>query len=402
MQSRVEQPIVDNSKIYHLIDGLITFENTYIESGPDVDLRTFLKSQINRGIYLPAVNSLGGIDSPKLNQLLDAFVDALPAPSLPVAVAIDSIGVDHQVPQRPVYTPVEMRCHGCRHHHCRCDRGMDSFWLWWLILTPRTTEHHHYYHDSSSSDNNKKNDPLLMIIIILTVLALLASAIVAAIYLFGQIADMVERFAHNEGQAYAGSSLAWLALSAGGGFTAASFIVPLILAATAASNPVAWGIFGVICLGLVLTAVIHMLFPGMIVPLAQTKCEETFGSDSFLKHDFGRVQLTPDEQALLTDKGADPVKVTLAIALLRRQMGPNAVVNRYGFHAFSEKTCRTEEQEECLDKIRHLRRGEFEAAKCNGGIIRVGNMTVDMNAEGVPFVQNAYANASAPLMQQHY
>ena len=368
----------NNSQLYKKIVEIIERIDELQTSHPSIaqnkpELRRVLKAS-----YQPGANA----DTIKL---IDMMVNAV---VLPAPVQAASVGEISTATAVPVDTHHERErvsifdvgnCHRCHHRCCSCRTGTDSFWFWMLMLsTPRTTVVEHHHHDSRSESKNK-SDPLLAIIIFLTVLALLASAIFASIHIFGQIADAIERLANHEGSSYAWLTLGWLGLSAAGGFTAASFIVPLILTATAAANPVAWGIFGIIMLGLAFTALIHMLVPGVIQPMCQKDFEKTFCEDSFKAKDMGRVQLTDEEKIQITAEGKDSEKVAIAIALLRHSMGPDGITNRFGLNAlFFKDTRRTDKQQEALKIIRALRQADFEAAGVKAGKITVGNVVINL------------------------
>jgi|GEM_PF-3878450 len=371
---------IDNHQFYELVNGFIAIHDTYDGYNHPDALKSYIKSQAARGVYAPVSRAFGGTRSEAFNQVLNAYIASLPSENATVDYTPSSARCtaepDAEPEARTRYRPVEVNCHRCCHRHCRCDTGMDSFFFWWLLLRPSTVEHHHYHHNSKS-DN--KSDPLLAFIIFMSVLAMIASSVIATIYLYGQLDDIITRLIYNEGREYAVTSLAWLIVSGLMGFGTAGVVVPLILVATAAANPVAWAIFGMITLGLVFTSLVHTIFPGIVIPALQSQFEDSLGESSFVKKDFDRIQLTDAEQAKLIDKNLDPIKVALAISLLRKEMGDTAVVNRYGLHAFSSETCRSKTVQSNLEQIRHLRAGDLAEAKCPGGVIKVGNMTVDMN-----------------------
>jgi hypothetical protein len=214
---------------------------------------------------------------------------------------------------------------------------------------------------------------------------LILSSVISAIYLFGQIADIIERLAHHEGTSYAMLSLSLLGMSAAGSFLGATAVIPLILLAAGASNPVGWSIFGIICLGTVFTSISHALLFQLPVLASEKSFQETFGGNSFVSKDFGRVQLTEAEaKHLHDDEGLDPMKVQIAIALLRHEMGAGAVPSKYGNHALFSQSCRSKEQQKCLDTIRLLRAGNLEDQDFASGIIEVGKMKVDMRLKTGP------------------
>ena len=355
-------------------------------------LKTDLKQQLAGSRFHKDIHALGGLDSPVMNQVLDAFIAALPKKQI-VPEAVPVVGeAMPALPARAVapqytYQVVDVHCHQCRHTSCCCSSSSDrndTFWLWMLLSNSGNRTEHHYYHDTSKKDKDKKEssagDIFLAIIALAAAMMLLLSAVIAAIYLFGEVADIIERLFKNEGRAYAMLSLSLLGASAAGSFLASTLLMPLIFVAIGVSNPVGWSLFGVVCLGMVLTSLTHALVLNVPFSASKNNFQSTFGEGGFIAKDCGRVQLTASEKENLINEGLDPVKVSLAISLLRHEMGPGSVPNKYGNHALFSQTCRTTEQKKHLETIRLLRAGDLEDQEFSNGKITIGNMRVDMCA----------------------
>jgi hypothetical protein len=382
---------MSNNSIYRIVGELLD-ENSQkiIQAASSQDaLKINLKQQLAGSRFHKDIHALGGLDSPVMNQVLDAFIAALPKKHvMPEAVPV----VGEAIPVVParlvepqyIYQVVDVHCNRCRHTSCRCSSSNDTFWLWMLLSNSGNRTEHHYYHDTNKKDDKKKEnsagDIFLAILALAAAIMLLLSAVIAAIYLFGEVADILERLFKNEGRAYAMLSLSLLGASAAGSFLASTLLMSLIFVAIGVSNPVGWSIFGVACLGMVLTSLTHALVFNIPFSVSKNNFQTTFGEDGFIAKDCGRVQLTESEKANLVDEGLDPVKVGLAISLLRHEMGGGVVPNKYGNHALFNQTCRTPEQKKHLETIRLLRAGDLEDQEFSNGKITIGNMRVDMCA----------------------
>ncbi|MCH9755844.1 MAG: hypothetical protein K0U37_01465 [Gammaproteobacteria bacterium] len=401
------QGLYDNNTIYRLVGKLIQgradidarFSTTDLS---EADLKFALKQELEKNALRKDIKALGGLESSAIDGLLDGFVKSLPKPALATPVTatpsvVHAANVSAEPVRRYRYETIDVDCSRCRRSCCSCSHSSDSFWFWMYLFNRGgggTTNN--YY--SGSNDSKKEDNGLFVIVAFIAVVMMLASAVIASIYLFGEIADIIERLRHNEGRSYAMLSLGLLGISAAGSFLGATALVPLILVAAGASNLVGWSIFGVTCLGLLFTSVSHALLFGFSDLISGENFKETFGSNSFVAKDFGRVQLTKAEEKHLCDKeDLDPMKVRIAIALLRREMGAGAVPNKYGNHALFSQACRTEKQQKHLDTIRVLRSGDLEGQEFENGIIKVGNMTVDMRMKSTANVQVAQnVSSSAP------
>ncbi|MDF1677225.1 MAG: hypothetical protein P1U32_00825 [Legionellaceae bacterium] len=381
----------NNNVIYRLVGALIYYKGK-LEADPSAanlsenELKAALKEKVADSRFQKDLRSLGGVDSATFNELLDVFVDALPKKvtqeAMPIhaypAAFLSSLLGQPTVTHRTIYhyETVDVHCHRCRRSCCNCSPAGDSFWFWMYLFNlggSRTTVVH---------TNQKKEsaaDVIFGLVVFLTVIMTIASAVIAAIYLFGQVADIIERIRHNEGVSYALLSFTLLTAAAAGSFFGATLSVPLILLAASAGNPVGWSIFGIICLGMVFTSLAHAFLLNVPAFASEKNFQDNFGSNSFVTKDYGRVQLTEmEEKNLCENEGLDPIKVRLAIALLRHEMGAGGVPNKYGNHALFNQSCRTKEQQKCLDIIRVLRTGHLDDQAFSHGEIKIGNMTVNM------------------------
>ncbi len=380
----------NNNVIYRLV-GELLYQKSKLEADSSAtnlsksELKATLKEKVAASRFQKDLRSLGGVDSSTFNELLDAFVDALPKKEIPRQIPpIHSTVISASPLEQPTvihrtidhYETVDVHCHRCRHSCCTCSHASDSFWFWMYLFNSgggRTTVVH------TNQKKETTGDVLFGLVALLAVIMMIASAVIAAIYLFGQIADIIERIRHNEGISYALLSLTLLTASATGSFLGATLSVPLILLAAGAGNPVGWSIFGIICLGMVFTSLAHAFLLYVPAFASEKSFQDKFGDNSFVNKDYGRVQLTAKEEKNLCDnEGLDPLKVRLAIALLRHELGAGAVPNKYGNHAFFNQSCRTKEQQRCLDIIRVLRTGHLDDQEFSHGKIKIGNMTINM------------------------
>ena len=396
----------NNNNIYRLVGELVRLQGEITTGLSEVDLKDALKAGLAKSRFRKDIMALGGLESALLNELLNGFVDSLvkqeAAPSsfpyTPFSRTDEAMGIPASESPRTIYRyeTVEVHCHRCHRSCCSCSHSSDSFWFWMYLFNSGGTTHHHH---SDSKNSETSGDVLFAIVAFIAVVLVILSAVIAAIYLFGEVADIIERLAHHEGSSYAMLSLSLLGISAAGSFLGATAVMPLIFLAAGASNPVGWSIFSIICLGTVFTAISHALLFQLPSLASEQNFQETFGSDSFVGKDFGRVQLTDAEAKHLEDEeGLDPMKVRIAIALLRQEMGAGAVPSKYGNHALFSQSCRTTEQQKCLDTIRLLRAGKLEDQDFASGVITVGKMKVDMRLEMGP---NLGANRREDNFSEH-
>jgi Sec-independent protein secretion pathway component TatC len=371
---------------YPLLGALIEYMNEN-KSSFHANLKENLRNKLENRRYFKEINALGGLHSDAMDAFLDGFIASLPKPveahvvdeNAPIYAEI----VDNHEPAMPRYTSIDITCHRCRGASCRCEGETSSMWFWlYLFSANRTTTETHHYHTTDEKKNSAA-DIIFAVIMFIAVVMIALSAVVAAIYLFGQVADIIERLANREGSAYAMLSLTTLGMSAAGSFFGATLVLPLILLAAGASNPVGWSIFGIICLGMVFTSLAHGLLFHLPVAMFDKSFQKSFGSNDFSSKDFGRVQLTEAEiRHLDEEEQLDPMKVSLAIGLLRQEMGGGAVPNKFGNHALFSQSCRSELQQKNLNIIRKLRAGDLDDQEIfQGTKITIGSMTVDLIKE---------------------
>ncbi len=374
---------VGNNQIYRLVGELVRIRNEELgkrlstDSFSDAELKGLLKQELNQGRFTKDVAELGGVGSASFNEFLDGFVGALPKRTVPVSTSpFSSSFTTAAAPTRVHhYETIKVRCHRCYHSCCSCSHSTDSFWFWMYLFNSGGKS------SSSKSDSKSESigDVILGLIAFVAVLMIIASAVIAAIYLFGELADIIERMIHKEGYSYAMFSLSLLGMSAAGSFLGATTIMPLIFLAIGVNNPVGWSIFGIISLGTVFTAISHALLFQLPVMASEKSFQETLGSDGFVGKDFGRVQITEAElKHLEEEEGLDPMKVRIAIALLRHEMGAGPVPSKYGNHALFSQACRTSAQQKTLETIRALRSGNLDDQDFASGVIEIGKMRVDM------------------------
>ncbi|MDF1646373.1 MAG: hypothetical protein P1U61_05275 [Legionellaceae bacterium] len=396
----------DNDSIYRLVADLVECMDELKDETLGWRNEEYLLYRLGVALQNKSLGKdlqqLGGIGSSRMNDLLRGFVGSLKKAE-PVseihAEPVFAVGVpveDSRLSRRSgyPYESADIHCHRCRHACCRCSGSTDSFWFWMYLFNSGGTQHHHHYHDNAKKEST--SEMIFGIIIFITVVMTILSAVIAAIYLFGQMADIIERLMHNEGSGYALFSLSVLGLSAAGSFLGAAAVLPLILLAAGASNPVGWSIFGVVCLGAVFTSLSHALLSNLPTMLADESFKATFASDGFVAKDFGRVQLTEaEEKHLRENTQLDPMKVNIAIALLRHEMGAGAVPSKYGNHALFSQSCRTQEQQQHLESIRALRAGDImDRPEFKSNEIKVGNMIVKLT--------QSTGSAAPPLSYEEY
>jgi hypothetical protein len=250
-----------------------------------------------------------------------------------------------------------------------------------------------------SDNKSSKDDCLNKILARLAALIIFTLAAGSLVYLAGQIKDIGERSIYNEGRSYALLSAAFLGASAVGSFFVSTSLVPLILLAAAASNPVSWAIFGVIAGTLILTATAHALLTQFVEPILQDTFEAKFGSTSFVPADFGRVQLTQAEATKLEKKNIDPMKVRCAIALIREKMGEEPIVNKWGIQAlFNAEGARRGDNQKHLETIRKLRSGKVTEVDVDDRKINVSSRSPISLFNGRGSAGFGLDGPSAPLM----
>jgi hypothetical protein len=416
-----------SEQLYYVIQCMLKYEEQYNKQAfiPTESLESYIPRAFNQhNHYLQS-----GLENLRGTGILRLFLDSMPAApartfttygtsnsSTPLhATHVEAIPTvqGHAMPSMPSTAPsmgsptsafhnASFRSHPIpkievNHYHYgqRRNSGMSDFVMGFLMgrdsgrSAPAPTR----------SDNNSSKDGCLKNFFArLAALIIFMLAAGSLVYLAGQIKDMHERLIYNEGRAYALLSAAFMGASAVSSFFVSTSLVPLILLAAAASNPVSWAIFGVIAGTLILTATAHALLTQLVEPMLQDTFEAKFGSTSFVPGDLGRVQLTQAEATKLEKKNIDPMKVRCAIALIREKMGEEPIVNKWSVYAlFDAEGARRGDNQKHLETIRNLRSGKITEVDVGERRIDVSSMTsvlLSAQWEG----GNRFPDASAPFL----
>ena len=407
-----------NKQLYDVIQSLLAYEKQYHEQ-EDSAFGESLEDYIIRAFSQHNHYLQSGLESIDNTGILRLFIDSMPA-AMPTrssvsygtssgsmqsihATPVDAIPTveAHAIPSSVSATAFNQRSSPfsipkieVNHYHYgqRRNSGMSDFVMGFLIgrdsgrSAPRNRDNH-----------SSKDDCLKKFLFRLAALVIFMLSVGSLVYLAGQINDIGERSIYNEGRSYALLSAACLGVSAVSALFASTSLVPLILLATAASNPVSWAIFGVIAGTLILTAMAHAMLTQFIEPMLQDTFETKFGSTSFVSGDLGRVQLTQAEADRLEKRNIDPMKVRCAIALIREKMGAEPIVNKWGIQAlFNAEGARRGDNQKHLETIRKLRSGKITE-------VDVGNRKIHVSSMKPAFMfQGDYRDGShepfAPLM----
>ncbi|CDZ77649.1 hypothetical protein BN59_01933 [Legionella massiliensis] len=291
------------------------------------------------------------------------------------------------------------------YRYCPSD---DALFTWLMLDTLMLHSLHHHggygssiYHGVSSSSSSTDGEAWALLLLVALAALAIAAAFIAMYYLFSQFLDDMERFWHNEGWIQAAVSMMAAAASgcAVGLLTFFLLEAPIISLAIAAgvSNPAGMVILAVVCLTII-GAGLGCFITNKIQEYAIRKANP----DAIDVYDAHRYELTDSEREDLEAKGIDPEKVLSAMIAIRQTMGKEQLPSLLG-RVF---TSGGREKQELLDKIRQLRKGEFDEGSF--GIMEVNvpaNVANETEAYTLRFdlrkeLQVQYVFEQPPLEQQ--
>ncbi len=268
------------------------------------------------------------------------------------------------------------------HYHGPRYCGNNDLLFTWLLLSSFNRPYYPYYggqhHHNTHTHPNKKKDGTAQIVALLILVALSAAAaaltFVALYYLLSECVNTSERFMYSEGWLQA--TLPCLGMAAGA--TAVALLSTLFVMAPLASlamaaglaNPIGIAIVGVVCLT-IMGATAGCFITDQIQKYAIKKAN----SDALDPADPNRFTLTTEEAQVLINNGIDPIKVKCAIVALRAQIGDKPVPSLLTRSCCSAKGS---EIQDCLNKVRQLRRGELAE-------VDVGSMHFDCKEDRVAY-----------------
>ena len=207
------------------------------------------------------------------------------------------------------------------------------------------------------SNSTKNGDDLGSLFFVGIVVAAGALTFVALYYIISQTLNSMERFWYDEGWLQASIALATMVAAGSASGLLAGFLLAAPFATLAfaigLSNPVSVIIIGTVCL-----SIIGAAGSWFITKQIQDYVIKKSNPDALDPKDPHRFTLTAEEEANLSEKGMDPLKVKCAMVAIREEMGKKQVPSLLQRLTFSR------EKQEYLNEIRKLRRGEVEDKAC--------------------------------------
>lgn len=263
---------------------------------------------------------------------------------------------------RQVYMIEEIR--NVYHYNDCCYYHHDNMMLDWLILANLTSHHHHYHsHHHGCFSSGYNSDDTGMLILILAAIALAVSALIATYYIIKELIEIADRIYFNEGLLRAVSSIATMLALGGSGACLGYFIIGPALAglvAATVSNPIGIIVLASVALALIGAGIGAVLFNKARV---QDRVSQRMNPDAMDPIEAHRFSLTEAQQRNLENNGFDILKVKCAMAAIRQQMGDK-------IHSKSMRLFKHKSQQQWLDTLRALKRGDIEK-------LAVGDCVID-------------------------
>lgn len=298
----------------------------------------------------------------KVYQVLDTFIQASPLfreqPKLWDAF-YSELGSDN--------VTLIINNYSGRQHCCSDNSFLTGYYLgsmnrpWWGPGWSFGGHHHGH------SGGDKEGSLLALLALLAIMAAAVAAMFVSMYFLLRDAADSVGRFWYNEGWMHATLTLVGIAVSG----AIASMLAETFVAGPLASLAIAAGVanpVGIVALGITCITFMGAAVGSFITNALQNYVIKKAKADALYPADPYRFELTSAEARRLEAKGYDPIKVKCAIVALRQEMGEKPALNDLFLDT---------KVQQCLDKIRKLRKGEYES-------LMVGTMKFDFKATALP------------------